>query len=211
MPELHYVCPLKLPAGVQVTPKSQKRYDSGFSPSLTLDEALGYFEQECLHFPQEARVTLYSHYDQIANARARQKQGEDCSVCCEVQMHGETYYFVCHRWGLTEQNIYALHLTLRALHNIVRWGVSDYGSLLSAFSAQGKTAQIAAAPQANAAELVNRGQWLAILRLNDDATLAEANEAYRFYAKKAAGSEEGLLRLNQAIAAAREYFQNHPR
>jgi hypothetical protein len=208
MPEIHYQHPLQVPNDTIITPKSQKRYDSGFSPTLTIGEALGYFEEECNRFPGQITVTLYSNYEHIQTDRLRQKMADDCSVCCELKYNHKSYYFVCHKWGLTEQNIYALHLTLRAIYNIVKWGVSDYESVLKGFSTVA-TKQISHQGALNEKELVNRGQWLAILRLQENATLDDANEAYRFYAKQAASSEEGLLRLNQAISAAREYFASH--
>lgn len=206
MPEVKFVAPLKVPPNVAVTPNSQKRYDSGFSPSLTIDEALSYLNEECELLPRNAQITIYTNYDHLAIASARRKLLDDCSVCCEVRLDSTTAYIVSHQWGLTEQNLYAVHLTLRAIHNIARWGVSDVKTLLAAFAPNASAAEAVNYVPPNEEELVNRGQWLAILRLNEQAGLAEANEAYRFFAKKSAQSEEGLLRLNQAIAAAREYF-----
>ena len=208
MLEIHYQHPLKVPADTAITPKSQKRYDSGFSPTLTIAEALNYFEEECNRFTGPISVTLYSNYEHIKTDRLRQKVADDCSVCCEMQRDNKSYFFVSHKWGLTEQNIYALHLTLRAIHNIVKWGVSDYECVLNGFFPDGPK-QISYQGALSERALVNRGQWLAILRLQEDASLEDANEAYRYYAKKAAGSEEGLLRLNQSISAAREYFSSH--
>ncbi len=205
MLEIRYEFPLKVPAGTVITPKSQKRYDSGFSPTLTIDEALGYLEEECNRFTGQVEVTLYSNYEHLNTDRLRKKVADDCSVCCELKYNHKSCYFVCHKWGLTEQNIYALHLTLRAIHNIVNWGVSDYETILSGFSTDAPK-QISHQETLNEKVLVSRGQWLAILRLQEDASLEDANEAYRYYAKKAANSEEGLLRLNQAVSAAREYF-----
>lgn len=207
MPEVIFEAPLKVPAAIQLTPRTKKRFDSGFSPTLSIDEALRYLQEEVAQFPEGAHFTIFSNYERLNDSKMRKRLSDECAVCCELGLGADRYYFVSHLWGLTEQNIYAIHLTLRAIHNIVRWGLADYETLLAAFRPRGGTQQEAIGhTPVNEADLVSRGQWLAILRLQESSTLEEANEAYRFYAKKAANSEEGLLRLNQAIAAAREYF-----
>ncbi len=204
MREIKHSHPVKIPSGESMSTKAQKRYDSGFSPSLTIDEALRYFEEECQALPEAASITLHSNYDRITVPRLRQMVADNSAVCCEIRLNAKSYYLFSHQWGLTEQNIYAIHLTLRAVHNIVKWRLSDYGSLLGAFGQT--TAETIDRFVEDESELVSRGQWMTILRLSESDTLEEANAAYRFYAKKAAESEEGLLRLNQAIEAARKYF-----
>lgn len=202
--ELHYSHPLKVPDDVQLALKSQQRYDSGFPPTLTIDEALGYLVEECQQIPNTGRCTLHSNYDRINSPKLRKKLQDGSAVCLELSVSGQRYYLTSHIWGMIEHNIYALHLTVRAINNIVKWGVADHSQALSGFDAF--RSSVATEDGLSAEDLLNKGQWMAILRLSHNATLDEANAAYRKFAKEAAENEEALLRLNQAIEAARAYF-----
>lgn len=211
MPEINFSHPLKVPEGVTVTPKSQKRYDSGFSPSLTLDEAINYLQEECAKLPPDCRVTVFTNYDKILSPRLRKRTEDDSSALMLLAYKQRKYQILSHVWGLTEHNLYALHLAIRSFTNLVRWGICDFGTAIAGFTGPQAATAYLAAPLKDEHDLISRGQWLAILRLDEESTLEDANNAYRYYAKKAAKSEEALLRLNQAIEAARDYYAKyHP-
>lgn len=205
--EITYRYPLKVPEGTTLTSRSQRRYDSGFPPALSMDDALRYLEDECRQLPgARTNVTLYTGYERIQTPKLRQKIDDEPGACLEIEMDRKRYYLICHIWGMTEHNIYALHLTLRALNNIVKWGVADYATVLAGFSAVKET--IHSETIVGDEDLLGRGKWMGVLRLSEDATLEDANTAYRHYAKLAEDENE-LRKLNEAIREARAYFARH--
>lgn len=203
MVDISYEIPLKAPEGTALTPKSMRRYDSGFPPTLSLDEALQYLEEECRQIPSVESVKMHSNYDRINVPKLRKMIDEDPAVCLELKLQGKAYFIVCHQWGMIEHNIYALHLALRAMLNIVKWGVADLETALYGFASERSRVFT---EEAEDESLMSKDKWMTILRLDASATLEEANKSYRHHVKVAAENEEALLRLNQAIEAARKYY-----
>ena len=199
--EIQYICPLKIPQGYDLIYQRQRRYDSGFPPALTLDEAVRYLEDELMTFPAD-KITIFSNYDRLNNKRNRAKREDDSAVTIEFKIGTRTYYMVCDKWSLIDHNLYALHLTTRALKNIVKWGVSDIQTLMNGFDAAGKNAGLDQAEDGTAV----LPEWMKMLGLGMSATLEDANSGYRRRAKEYAKDEDKLLELNQAIDAARKYY-----
>ncbi len=199
--EIHYICPLKIPQGHNLMYQRQRRFDSGFPQNLTLDQAVAYLEDELLSLPAE-KINVFTNYDRINSERNRVKREDDSAVTVEIKMGSRTYYLICDRWAQIDHNLYALHLSIRAIKNIVKWGVGDYETLLAGFDAAGKHAGFDRADDRSAI----LPEWMKTLGLGLNATLDDANAIYRRRAKESADNEHKLLELNQAIEAARKHF-----
>lgn len=199
--EIHYICPLKIPQGHHLIFQRQRRFDHGFPQTVTLDQAVQFLEEELLTLPAE-KINVFTNYDRLNSSRSRAKREDDSAVTIEIRMGARTYYLVCDRWAMIDHNLYALHLTVRALKNIVKWGVGDYETLLAGFDAAGKHAGFDRDDDRSAI----LPEWMKTLGLGLNATLDDANAVYRRRAKEVAADEQKLLELNQAIEAARKHF-----
>lgn len=200
--EIAYSCPLKIPKGHALMFMRQRRYDNGFPQSLTLDSALQYLEDELNALP-DVHVSVYSNYDRINSPRTRAKREDDSAVCIEIKKGTRSYYLLSDHWYLIEHNLYALHLTIRAIRNMVKWGTATYEQALAGFDAAFVPGEAGKKAVPNDDALP---EWMDVLGLGAHATLEDANAVYRSRAKEVANNEEALTRLNAAIDAARRYF-----
>ena len=103
----------------------------------------------------------------------------------------------CDRWNTVAGNLRAIAKTIEAMRGMERWGAKH---MIKAMF-QGFTAL----PEATAGQR----PWYVVLGLNQNASLAMAEETYRTMAKKAhpdapGGSHEKMAALNAAIAEARK-------
>lgn len=203
--EIAYSCPLKIPKGHALMFMRQRRYDNGFPQSLTLDSALQYLEDE-LNGLTDVYATVHTNYDRINSVRTRAKREDDTAVCVEIKKGTRTYYLLSDHWYLIEHNLYALHLTVRAIRNMVKWGTATYEQALAGFDAAFAPGS---APKPASLSPDALPEWMEVLGLGIGATLEDANAVYRRRAKDAGDNEELLMRLNSAISAARSYFGNH--
>lgn len=199
--DIKYLSPLKVPHGHTLSFQRQRRFDSGFPQGLSLDDAVQYLEDE-LKGLTGAHVTIFSNYDRLNSNRTRSKREDDSAVCCEIKLGTRTYYVICDHWSLIEHNLYALHLSVRAMRNLVKWGVASLEQVLAGFDA---AFQPGGGPVAAAHHDI-LPEWMEVLGLGTGATLEDANTVYRRRAKEAANEEERLMELNAAIEAARKYF-----
>lgn len=202
--DIHYLCPLKIPHGYQLSFQRQRRYDNGFPQTLSLDDAVVYLEDE-LKGLTGAHVSVFSNYDRLNSPRTRAKREDDSAVCVEIRLGTRSYYLICDRWYLVEHNIYALHLAVRAMRNMVKWGVGSIEQVLAGFDAAFDSAAGKTAAHVSAEALP---EWMHVLGLGANATLDDANTVYRRRAKEAANAndEDRLMQLNAAIEAARTFF-----
>lgn len=208
MVEVSYVCPLKIPKGYTLSYQKTRRYDNGFSQSLTLDQAVGYLEEE-IRGTSAGKVTVYSNYERLNIPRLRVKAEDDSAICVELGIGKKSYYLVCDAWYLTEHNVYALHLGIRAIRNMEKWGLGDIHTIMAGFSSgYANTAQDIAA--ASSTLIVSDGvampDWMEYMGLGPTATLEDANAMYRHRAKLAVNDDSQMVQLNQAIEAARKYY-----
>ena len=202
MLDINYICPLKLPRHHVSIPPNQRRGDHGFPNDLSIDQAIAYLEEE-IRALGVSRATIYSNYDRLNSSRSRSKRDDDAAICCELRLDTHAHFLVCDRWMGAQYNLYALHLAIRAMRNIVKWGVASKEQILAGFDA---TADPNAAHGGQANDHTILPDWMQVLGLGTSATLEDANATYRRRAKQVANEHDKLLELNQAIEAARHYF-----
>lgn len=123
--------------------------------------------------------------------------GGDPGVAVYFRRKDEPYVFACDRWQSATDNVYAVALTLEALRGIERWGASDM--LKRAF--EGFKGLPAVATFA----------WRDVLRVNEGASLEDAESLYKTLARKfhpdgSSPNPEEFDRLNKARDAARQEF-----
>jgi hypothetical protein len=201
MLDISYICPLKLPRTHILIPSRQRRSDHGFPADISIDKAIEFLEDE-IKALEPTRAVIYSNYDRLNSERNRVKREEDSAVCCELRIDNRTYYLICDRWTNIEHNLYALHLTLRNIRNMTKWGVGTIKNFLAGFDAAGSQHQ----ELRTSDDGVITPEWMNILGLGISATIEDANMIYRHRAKEAATDPDRLLSLNQAIESARKYF-----
>jgi hypothetical protein len=203
MAELKYDYPLTLPSGWVSASMNARGINPAFPRSTSIAEALRYLEDETRHLPT-AHATLYSNYQHVANERLRKKIGNDGGATLRFRCYDREHTLACDHWQTVEQNIYALHLALRALRNFEEWGVSTFEYALSLFSGNLTTKETASpAPGGE----ISLPAWMLALGIGPGAALEDANAVYRRRAKEISGDEEALLALNQAIEEARRHLR----
>lgn len=189
MPLLRYSHPLIWPQHIAPTPKWERSINNAFKPGLTLQEALMFLQEE-VDALQVQDATLVTDYEHIDNVRLQRKIGNEAGALLKIKLNHVLYEFACDKWVQVEQNLYALHLTLRNLRSVIGWGVGTLPQVLSGF-AHGATIT-AHTPQAEE-------DWRRALGLGVTATLDDAHAVYRRRAKLVAENQEELTRLNLAM------------
>ncbi len=194
MVAIRYEYPLKLPKNWTSTPPGQRNFNSNFPRTLTLLEAIRFFEDEINRLNADGAI-CYSNYQNLSNERLRKKIGNDSGISLMLKTTKGSFFIACDKWSLPEQNIYALHLTLRAIINIDEWGVMNVRQTLHAFPAEGSLLlqeQISKQPE-----------WMTLLGVGPSATLDDAHALYRHKVKQCGNNEEELMRLNLAMDEAK--------
>lgn len=204
MADIRYEYPLRLPSGWESTPPSARAFNTSFPRTLTMGDALRFLEDEIRAFPFTA-ATIYTNYQHVTNERLRKKTSNDTAgVSIMIKCYGREHMLACDHWQLTEQNLYAIHLALRALRNFEDWAIATRSYALSLFS--GNIAAKDSAWEDGGADGQLPG-WMLNLGLGPTATIEDANAIYRRRAKELEGDEEKLLKLNQFIEEARRHLR----
>lgn len=122
---------------------------------------------------------------------ARQPRTDDPGIAVYFTYKNRQMCFACDTYAVDEANIWAIKLTIEALRGIERWGASDM--MDRAFTG------FEALPAPN---------WRRTLELEPDATLADAESAYKRLALKhhpdQGGDEERFKEITEAIQLARK-------
>lgn len=200
MPVIRFASPLTWPDNVAVTPRTLQRTDNGFSPQMTLAEAINYLDDELKEI-QPAMAVLSLDVDQPLVDRLRKKVGSRTGACLHFKYQNRPYVLTCDRWMAVEHNVYALHLVFRQWHNMVRWGVGSMAQLLGGFEANRMPLEEVIAPAASALP-----QWMQALGLGPTATLDDAVAVYHRRAKTVAHDDDALTHLNIVMEDARSFF-----
>ncbi len=199
MAQLSFDAPLKWPEAYPITPRMRQRADSGFSNAMTLEEAVSFLAEEIMDFDTQY-ACLCTDVENIATARTRHAHGTRSGACLTLKIANKNYFFACDRWQKLEHNIYALHLTLRQLRNIDKWGTAPLELLLSQFAVSNRHAL-------DLEKLTSESttSWMQALGLGPTATLQDAVAVYHRRAKQIGNSDDTALTiLNEAMQQARE-------
>jgi len=187
-----------------MTPRAQQRSDSGFSPYLQLAEVLGFLEEELTALGARTAV-LFTDVENIAVERLRRKQGARTGTSLVFRREAGSYHFACDTWLALEHNIYALHLALRNLRGVAKWGVGRMDQLLLGFAAGAKAAEaMENTPSRNGA----MEEWMQELGLGPTATLEDATAVYHRRARQLVNDTQGMARLNAVMDEARKKLSN---
>lgn len=196
MSRLRCESPLNWPDGQPATPRASQRNDHGFQGTLSLEESIGYLDDELSGLQSNAVLSL--DVEQPLSGRLRKKTGSRTGAALHLKYHGRNYVVACDRWQTVEANVYALHLALRHWRNMERWGIAAFPVLLKGFEpGQRHTADIQEEPALS---------WMQGLGLGTTATLEDAIAVYHRRAKQAARDSDALVQLNQMMEQARAHF-----
>ncbi len=123
---------------------------------------------------------------------------KDTGAAVYFDLDKQQLCMTCDRWRLLEDNVRAIGKTVEAMRAIERWGSSE--TMRRAFS--GFHHQLPAAGM----------DWRGVLDLKRGATLEDAKRRHRELARGAhpdrGGNEHEMVRLNQALDAARSELQS---
>lgn len=179
--------PLAWPAG---RPRIQRRERSRFNCSFAVvrDELM--HEISMLGGRQPVLSTNIS-LRRDGLPYAQQAEPNDPGVAVYFTLRGKQFAFACDRWDRVRDNVQAIRHTIAALRGIERWGTGDM--VQAAFT--GFTA------------LPPPPSWRTVLELPPEATLAEAEDAYRrlrsTHHPDKGGDPEKFHAINKAIEQAR--------
>ncbi len=200
MAQLSFDSPLKWPSSYAITPRMRQRSDSGFSSSMTLEEALQFLNEEITAFDPQAAL-LSTDIENIHNPRNRHPLGTRSGVCLHMKLGNRSYIFACDRWQKLEHNLYVLHLTLRQLRNMDKWGIASLEEMLKPFEAGGREKFLAREESASEPG----SEWMHVMGLGPTATLEDAVAIYHRRAKRIGNTDsEALSQLNAAMNEARQ-------
>lgn len=195
---LSFEAPLRWPEWRAPTPRAQQREDSGFSQHMTLEDAIGYLEEE-IRQADANRAVLNTDIDHLQVERLRRRVGNRSGARLDLWRHGKRYGVACDRWQKMECNIYVLHLTLRNQRHLERWGSATLDELLQPFLLSGlDTGGTDKAEHPPAQE-----SWMEALGLGPTATLDDVTAIYHRRAKQLANDSHALAELNVIIEEAR--------
>lgn len=186
--------PLQWPANHPRTPIAHKSLCPQFPMGISAASAIELVKDE-LQAMGVSEAIFYSNFEDLSKPNTNQRLGNDNGIALQFRLKGKLYRLACDRWALVEQNIYALHLSLRHLRHVADWGVGTlehaFGGFFQGFS--------------NTAVNANSGgheEWRLELGLGPTATIEDAHAVYRRRAKLFANDEDALMRLNLAMDAA---------
>lgn len=205
---IKYLFPLKWPSNVPVIPLMKQRNDSGFSPNISLTDAVRFLEEE-VDLAGIKLATLYTDYEQVNVERLRKKLGSRTGAYLVLKHFDREYHITCDRWQKLEHNIYAMHLAIRNWINMEKWGIGSLDQLMSGFS----RSRASDSANANTNQAVNNNRrkgdipdCLTIFGLGETATIDDATAIYHRRARALADDEEKLLELNQTMEKIRSYL-----
>lgn len=189
--------PLRWPDHVPRTPRGRQTNLHGFSPTLTVEQALQFLDEEVVKL-NPMRADLTTHIEHFNSARLRKVEGMSPAVTLSLRMHDGRFHLSSDRWLLPQHNLYALVMTLRTIAQLDGWGVVTRADIMEHFRER------VPAPAAPKAEYAPLESWRATLGLGPTATLSDANAIYRNRAKAVGEHDlDALAHLNEAIEQAR--------
>lgn len=201
MTAIAHKSPLHWPNTKDATRPMMRSLNSSYPLNLTLREALAYLEDEVKELAPQAAI-LYSNIEHLNNERMRRKINPEPGVTLELKVANKNYYIACDRWVSIEQNLYSLHLGIRAIRNLVKWGLADLDVAMHGFAAIKQRIE----SQDNSDSEAEFEEWMVQLGLGPTATLEDAQAVYRRRAKALADNTDELIKLNNAMDEARKYF-----
>jgi hypothetical protein len=195
---LQYKTPVHTPKGWVPTDKNQRGFNSNFSSSMTIKEAIELVAEE-ISFLNAKSATLFTSYEHVENNRLRKALADNPTASMQLDHDGHSYFFICDKWFNLEHNIYAISLAIRACRNMENWGIASAKQALVGFSLQN------AGIDSGSGDGSNLPEWMQYLGLGPTATLEDANAIYRRRAKQLADEKDDqeMLKLNAAIDEAR--------
>lgn len=194
---MRYKAPLSWPESLPTTPRANQSNDHGFSPNITLQEALAFLEQEI----KEANISdaaLYIDVEQPLVERLAKKVGTRSGACLHITYRARGYIFACDRWVKLEHNVYTLHLAFRQWRNMERWGIGSLATLMAGFEAD-RTSESAVTSEGTL-------ESFRLFGLGPTATLDDAIAIYHRRAKSLSQSDPAFTQLNLAMDELRGYF-----
>jgi len=198
--------PLKWPTHLPITPPMLQGVDNGFSPNITLSDALRFLDDE-VSVPAFKSATLYSDYEHIATERLRKKIGGSVGVALYMKTIDREYIVACDKWKKIEHNVYALSLAVRNFTQMEKWGVCDIAKAMAGFGANRKEDVIV---EKSERVQERRGdssvECLTKFGLSEYATLEDAIAIYHRRAKFFSDDSEALVELNLAMEQVRKHF-----
>ncbi len=200
MASIRFSAPLNWPEWMPSTPRANQRTDRSFAPPMTLEESIGFLEEEIKAIGCNATLSL--DIDQPLLERLRKKVGSRTGVCLQLRYQNTNYVLACDAWQSIEHNMYALHLALRQWRNMERWGIAPLPVLLKGFEPGVHVGSSAAA----AAPEWDMPGWMEHLGLGPTATLDDAQAVYHRRAKQFSQDTEVLTKLNITMEEARAHF-----
>ena len=208
---IKYLSPLKWPVHIPITPLQKQRSDNGFSPTMTLTDALRFLDEE-VTASGVRQATLYTEFEQINVERLRKRISSKSGVSLQVKIFDREYTITCDQWQRVEHNVYALHLAFRSWCNMEKWGLGSLNKLIAGFGTNrtsdwDKSKATAVAQPARRAD--DMPDCLKEFGLGNTATLEDATAIYHRRAKTFATDEENLVKLNALMDEIREYFEKN--
>jgi hypothetical protein len=200
---LKFNAPLDWPEWIPVTPRAHQKNDRNFAPPMPLEESISFLEHEVQATGLTATLSL--DIDQPAIDRLAKRVGGRNGAALYIRYADSHYVIACDIWQAVEHNIYAIHLTLRQMQNIQKWGVAPLAVLLEGFKTGQKVKQAKTEPSASEGQLQILG-WMNKLGLGPSATLDDAQAVYHRRAKQVAHDSDALSKLNITMEEARAYF-----
>lgn len=195
MAAIQYEHPLKTPKNWKPQLPSQRQFNSSFPRTLSFADAVRFLEEEIQRL-NPASATVYSNYQTLNNERLRKKIGNDPGIAVQLKFGNGGFLIPCDKWSLTEQNIYAMHLALRALKNLDEWG---------AVPLENSTFHYRLTGNSGVSEKFSESlpEWMLLLGIGPSASLEDAHAIYRHKVKQCANNQEALLKLNVAMDEAK--------
>jgi hypothetical protein len=200
MASLSFTHPLQWPNGFPRTQKWEKSVNPSFKVGLSIQEALTFLYEELKEL-NVSKATLCTDYENIEQPRGIRRVGSDDGAALAIEMNGQSYRMACDRWVGVEQNVYALHLALRSLRNIVLWGVGNLEDVFGGYTPAALQARQASRSGTNSTA-PGMEEWRLVLGLGPTATIEDAQAVYRRRAKTLADKPDELMKLNLAMDAA---------
>lgn len=173
--------------------------NQSFKATLSLQEATDFLLDELNALRNVQEATLSTDHKDLGNPRRVPHPVMNNGVVLRLRIDNQHYNIACDRWVRLEHNIYALHLVLRNMRNMLEWGVGDMPRYLAGFQPSAIIVSHGASLNGHADGLE---EWRLYLGLGPTAKLDDAQAVYRRRAKAVADNEEEMLRLNLAMDAA---------
>lgn len=202
MQNIEYKYPLSWPQNWDRTPSKSRTLNSGFKNNMSLSEAIRFLEDETANFNGANSFILYCDVENLSSERLRRKLSDDSGVCLTFKYGQGHYAIACDKWFSLEHNIYALHLIVRSMRNIERWGVGSVPRALFGYLQDNPSIGNNAQAVASALAASEMPKWQALLGLGSTATIEDAKAVYRRKMKLAINDEERMRELNLAMEEA---------